>query len=427
MIARPSMLSLAGVRLLVCDVDGVLTDGRLEYTGDGEGERKHFHVRDGLGLRALLAAGLEVAWITARGGPAVERRAAELGIRHLVQRSGDKAAVLAELAAELGVAHAAIAYVGDDLVDREAMKAAGVAIAPADAHPEIRAIAHWVTAVGGGRGAVREICDAILHARAPASGAIEFKIVIPSRMSATRLPGKPLRLLAGKPMVVHVLERAIEAGAEEVIVATDDARIADVIAGAGGRAVMTRPDHPSGSDRIHEVASALGWSDDTIVVNLQGDEPGMPAEAVRRAARLLASTPGAHLATLATPIRTVADLFDPAVVKTVLDDAGLARTFSRAAIPFVRGVFDNGRPEALPEGVPFLRHLGLYAYRVGALRRLCETPPHVWEKAESLEQLRALAIGMSIAVGILDRPPPHGVDTEADLARAEAELASGLR
>lgn len=416
---------LAEIRLLVCDVDGVLTDGRLDYGADGEGDRKTFHVRDGLGLRAVMAAGIEVAWITARGGAAVERRARELGIRHLVQRSGDKAQALAELAGTLGLPAAAIAYVGDDLVDRDAMKAAGVAIAPADAHPAIRAIAAWVTRLGGGHGAVREICDALLAARA--SAALDFKIVIPSRMSATRLPGKPLRLLAGTPMVVHVLERAREAGAAEIVVATDDTRIADVIAGAGGRAQLTRPDHPSGSDRIHEVATALGWSDETIVVNLQGDEPGMPAAAVRRVAELLAATPGAHVATLATPIREVRDLFDPSVVKCVLDDTGLARTFSRAPIPWVRGVFDRGAPEALPAGVPFLRHLGLYAYRVASLRRLCQTAPHPWELAESLEQLRALAIGMQIVVDILDRPPPHGVDTEADLARAEAELAQGLR
>jgi 3-deoxy-manno-octulosonate cytidylyltransferase (CMP-KDO synthetase) len=449
---------LAEIRLLVCDVDGVLTEGRLDYGADGEGDRKAFHVRDGLGLRAVMAAGIEVAWITARGGGAVERRAGELGIKHLVQKSGNKATVLAELGARLGIATAAIAYIGDDLVDRDAMRAAGVAIAPADAHSDIRAIAAWVTSINGGRGAVREVCDAILLARSP-TPEVEFKIVIPSRMAATRLPGKPLRLLAGRPMVVHVLERAraaIERGQssitsdatanthkslisegtvltspppvlDAIVVATDDQRIVDAIEQAGGRAVMTRPDHPSGSDRIHEVATSLGWSDDTIVVNLQGDEPGMPAEAIRRVAELLATTPGAAIATLATPIREVRDLFDPAVVKCVIDDRGLARTFSRAPIPFVRGLFDNGRPDALPQGVPFLRHLGLYAYRVGSLRRLCETPPHAWEKAESLEQLRALAIGMQIAVGILDRPPPHGVDTEADLARAEAELAQGLR
>lgn len=422
-----SRARLAGIRLLACDVDGVLTDGKLDYGADGEGERKAFHVRDGLGLRAVMAAGIEVAWITARGGGAVERRATELGIRHLAQKAGDKAAVLTELVGKLGIAMEQVAYVGDDLVDRGAMKLAGIAIAPADAHAEIRAIAAWVTTIDGGRGAVREICDALLMARAEPAGETEFKIVIPSRMAATRLPGKPLRLLAGKPMVVHVLERASGAGAADIVVATDDARIADVIAREGCRALMTRPDHPSGSDRIHEVVTHFGWADDTIVVNLQGDEPGMPSAAIREAALLLASTPGAHIATLATPIASSKDLFDPSVVKVVLDDGGLARTFSRAPIPFVRGVFDHGMPEALPPGVPFLRHLGLYAYRVGSLRRLCNTPPHAWEKAESLEQLRALAIGMQIAVGILDRPPPHGVDTEADLARAEAELASGLR
>nr|MBA2544162.1 HAD hydrolase family protein [Deltaproteobacteria bacterium] len=171
---------LAEIQLLVCDVDGVLTDGKLDYGADGEGERKAFHVRDGLGLRNLMAAGIEIAWITARGGGAVERRASELGIKHLVQKSGNKAAVLAELAAKLGIAMPRIAYVGDDLVDLDAMRAAGIAIAPADAHAEIRAIASWVTSIGGGRGAVREICDAILLARAPANTEVEFKIVIPS-------------------------------------------------------------------------------------------------------------------------------------------------------------------------------------------------------------------------------------------------------
>ncbi len=432
MIVGPGLAAkLAEIRLLVCDVDGVLTDGKLDYGVDGEGERKAFHVRDGLGLRNLMAAGIEIAWITARGGGAVERRAAELGVKHLVQKSGNKAQVLAELAAKLGVAMSAVAYVGDDLVDRDAMRAAGIAIAPADAHPEIRAIAAWVTSINGGRGAVREICDALLAARSSTSE-VEFKIVIPSRMSATRLPGKPLRLLAGKPMVAHVLDRASAAGATDIIVATDDDRIVDVIAKAGGRALMTRPDHPSGSDRIHEVATHFGWADDTIIVNLQGDEPGMPSTAIRHVAQLLAATPGAHLATLATPIKDARDLFDPSVVKCVLDDTGLARTFSRAPIPWVRGVFPafgdaRGLPATLPQNVTFLRHLGLYAYRVGSLRRLCETPPHAWELAESLEQLRALAIGMQIAVGILDQPPPHGVDTEDDLARAEAELAKGLR
>ena len=188
---------LAGVLLLVCDVDGVLTDGRLDYGPEGEGERKHFHVRDGLGLRRLLEAGIHVAWITARGGPAVERRAKELGIQHLVQKSGNKAEVMAELAAKLGVTHEAIAYVGDDLVDRDAMKAAGIAIAPSDAHAEIRAIAHWVTSIGGGRGAVREICDAILHARGHYAlrGQVAFRVG--RQLIAAIAMGTSLWLLTG--------------------------------------------------------------------------------------------------------------------------------------------------------------------------------------------------------------------------------------
>jgi 3-deoxy-manno-octulosonate cytidylyltransferase (CMP-KDO synthetase) len=247
-----------------------------------------------------------------------------------------------------------------------------------------------------------------------------FHVVIPSRYGATRLPGKPLRLIAGKPMIAHVLERGREAGAASVTVATDDERIVKVVEEHGGVAMMTRADHVSGTDRLHEVATAKGWSDDTIVVNLQGDEPGMPGSAARLAASLL-EDPRAGIATLATPIRAPQELFDPNTVKVVLDDAGFARYFSRAPIPWVRGAFDVV-PAALPEGVPFLRHLGLYAYRVGVLRRLCAAPPAAIERAESLEQLRALALGVAILVGILDSPPSHGVDSEADLARIQDEL-----
>lgn len=249
-----------------------------------------------------------------------------------------------------------------------------------------------------------------------------FHVVIPSRYGATRLPGKPLRLIAGRPMIAHVLDRGRESGAASVRVACDDARIAEVVEREGGVAVMTRSDHVSGTDRLHEVAVAAGWADDEIIVNLQGDEPGMPGTAVALAARLLADHPAGGIATLATPIREVRDLWDPNVVKVVLDDAGSARYFSRAPIPWVRGAFDAGPPASLPDGVPFLRHLGLYAYRVGVLRRFCAAPPSPLERAESLEQLRALSLGMAILVGILDTPPSHGVDSEADLARIQHDF-----
>jgi 3-deoxy-manno-octulosonate cytidylyltransferase (CMP-KDO synthetase) len=224
-------------------------------------------------------------------------------------------------------------------------------------------------------------------------------------------------------MVLHVLDRAREAGADEVVVACDDARIRDAVLADGGRAEMTSPEHASGTDRLAEVAARAGWPDDAIVVNLQGDEPRMPAAAIRACAAALAADPGAGIATLATPIDRPADLFDPNVVKVVLDDAGRALTFSRAPIPWARGVFEPGRvPDALPAEGRWLRHLGLYAYRVRDLRRVSAAAPALAERLESLEQLRALALGIAICVEILDQPPGHGVDTEADLARVEAQL-----
>lgn len=252
-----------------------------------------------------------------------------------------------------------------------------------------------------------------------------FRVVIPSRYGASRLPGKPLRLLAGRPMIEHVWRRGCESGAASVIVATDDERIQRAVQAFGGEAWMTSPEHASGTDRLAEVADRAGWRDDTVVVNLQGDEPCMPASAIQRVAALLAERPEAGLSTCATPIRTPGELFDPSVVKVVLDDSGLARWFSRAPFPWVRDRFVPGVvPAELPPDVPFLRHLGLYGYRVGVLRRLCASPPHAHERAESLEQLRALCLGIGIAVASLAEIPGHGVDTEADLARAEAVLAA---
>jgi 3-deoxy-manno-octulosonate cytidylyltransferase (CMP-KDO synthetase) len=412
---------LAAVRLVACDVDGVLTDGTLWYGPDGE-QLKGFHVRDGLGLRRLREAGVEVALVTARGNAALARRVAELGLAHVHTGREDKWAALQETLRALGLAPSEVAFVGDDTQDLPVMAQVGLAIAPRDAHPEVARAAHWVTTAPGGRGAVREIADAVVAARRPAPAG--FQVVIPARMASTRLPGKPLAPIAGRPMVVHVLERARQAGADGVVVATDDARVVEAVEAAGGRAALTSPDHPSGTDRIAEVAAREGWADDVVVVNLQGDEPAMPPAAVRAVAALLQTHPRAGIATLATPIRDVAELFEPSVVKVILDDAGLARTFSRAPIPWVRGAFDapGGRPATLPAGVPFLRHLGLYAYRVGVLRRVCAAPPAAWERAESLEQLRALALGVDIAVAVLDTAPGPGVDTAADLARVQHEF-----
>jgi 3-deoxy-manno-octulosonate cytidylyltransferase (CMP-KDO synthetase) len=222
-------------------------------------------------------------------------------------------------------------------------------------------------------------------------------------------------------MVLHVCERAAAAGAEEVIVATDDQRIADAVGHAGYGALLTAVEHASGTDRIAEVAAVRGWPEDALVVNLQGDEPLMPPALVGRVAADLADHDDAAIATIATPIHAHQQLFDPHVVKVVLDADGYAGYFSRAPIPWHRDEFLRGTT-TLPAGVPYLRHLGLYAYRAGFLRRFVTWEPSVLERAESLEQLRALWHGERIHVTVVAEPPGQGVDTPDDVERVERIL-----
>lgn len=249
----------------------------------------------------------------------------------------------------------------------------------------------------------------------------EFFVAIPARYASTRLPGKPLLLLAGEPMIVHVARRAIAAGAAQVAVATDDARIAHALEGSGATVVMTRADHASGSDRLAECAAALRWPDEAIVVNLQGDEPLAPASGIRAVAEALAVT-DAPMATLATPIADAAELFNPNCVKVVCAADDSALYFSRAPVPWPRDAFAHSR-EVLPADLPFLRHIGIYAYRAGFLRRFAALAPTLLERTESLEQLRALEHGHRIVVRLAPEPFPPGVDTAADLAHVEALLA----
>jgi 3-deoxy-manno-octulosonate cytidylyltransferase (CMP-KDO synthetase) len=248
-----------------------------------------------------------------------------------------------------------------------------------------------------------------------------FKTVIPARYGSARLPGKALLPLAGKPMIVHVCERALEAG-DEVVVATDDERIRNAVAGLPVRAVMTGSHHRSGTERIAEVADILGWSDDEIVVNLQGDEPLMRPELIRKLAAVLAGQQDAQVATLAAPLRTRAEAFDPNIVKTVLDGNGYALYFSRAPIPWHRDGFGQAG-DALPEGFPYLRHIGIYGYTAGLLRRYAGWPASGLEAVESLEQLRILWYGELILVLPIDEAPEAGIDTEEDLRRVAAVLA----
>jgi len=224
-------------------------------------------------------------------------------------------------------------------------------------------------------------------------------------------------------MVVHVARRALAAGASEVVVATDDERIAEAVRGYPLTVCMTRREHLSGTDRLAECAHKLGWSPDRIVVNLQGDEPFAPVEGIRAAARALADS-DAPMATLAIGIDDVETLFDPNAVKVVRDAAGRALYFSRAPIPWQRDRFARDQVGALLPG-EFLRHIGIYAYRAGFLDTFTRLPPGKLELLEGLEQLRVLEAGHAIAVAVSPVPFPPGVDTEADLARANAIAAAG--
>ena len=252
---------------------------------------------------------------------------------------------------------------------------------------------------------------------------LPFKVVIPARYGSTRLPGKPLLDIAGQPMIAHVCQRAIEAEAEEVVVATDDQRIFDRVSDLGLKVVMTDPDHQSGTERINEVAEQLAWPEQTVIVNLQGDEPLIPPEYIRDVALALGNQNKAGMATLAAKIADEEEIFNPNAVKVVLNEDGYALYFSRAAIPWDRNSFSASGGK-ISEKMPYLRHIGMYAYTVEFLKDYCTWPSSVLESIESLEQLRVLWRGQSILVQIVSSPPEAGVDTQADLERVEQAMLS---
>lgn len=281
-----------------------------------------------------------------------------------------------------------------------------------------------------------------------------FIAVVPARLASTRLPDKPLADIGGKPMVVHVAERARLSGAAQVIVATDSQKVFDAVREHGFEVMLTRADHPSGTDRLAEVASHFAWSDDTLIVNVQGDEPLIDPDLVVGVAGHLAAHPECAIATAAHPIDSIDEIFDPNAVKVVIDAQGVAMYFSRAPIPWFRDAYkserktasslkndaengsdddswtistaSNSRRESIGEpSSAVYRHIGIYAYRAGFLRRYPTLAVSPLERAESLEQLRAMWHGERIAVKITASAPPPGVDTPADLARARAAFAAG--
>jgi 3-deoxy-manno-octulosonate cytidylyltransferase (CMP-KDO synthetase) len=252
-----------------------------------------------------------------------------------------------------------------------------------------------------------------------------FKVVIPARYASTRLPAKPLADIGGKPMVVRVVEAALRCSATDVWVATDDERVRDAVAGHGYKVLMTDPQHASGTDRLAEVVTALDWADDEIVVNVQGDEPLIEPVLIDGVAAVLAADSAAAVATAAHPLTDPDDFFNPNFVKVVCDRQGRALYFSRAPIPWARDAF-NDSPRVLPQNLGAMRHVGLYAYRAGFLRRYGQLEPSPLEGIEALEQLRVLWHGFVIRVAAFDHPPEPGVDCADDLERVRRRFAANV-
>lgn len=247
---------------------------------------------------------------------------------------------------------------------------------------------------------------------------MSFIVIIPARYASSRLPGKPLADINGKPMVVHVMERAYESGASRVIVATDHLGVAAAVETAGGEVCMTRPDHDSGTERLAEVIEKCGFADDEIIVNVQGDEPLIPSVIIRQVAENLAAS-SVGMATLAVPIETAEDAFNANVVKVVMNAQGHALYFSRATIPWDRERFAKSK-ETISDSL--LRHIGIYAYRAGFIRRYVSWQPSPLEQIELLEQLRVLWYGEKIHVAVAKAIPSVGVDTPEDLQRVRDSM-----
>lgn len=383
------------VRLVVSDVDGVLTDGRINVGEDGE-LYKSFDVKDGLGIVRWMEGGGEFAIVTSRTSNAVAHRMAELGVETVHQGVGEKADLLESLADEHGLSVADVAYVGDDDSDVPAIERAGVGAAPGDASAAARRAADYVCERPGGDRAIREF---LTHLRAESAAAVG---IVPARYGSTRLPGKPLVDLAGKPMIQRVYERASAASElDEVVVATDDERIVDAVESIGGEAVMTDPDHPTGTDRVAEVAAQR---DVDIAVNIQGDEPLIDPDVIDQTVRALREN-DPRMATPISPITDESNLDSPHTVKVVTDGEGRALYFSRSHIPSKAGPGEA------------YKHIGLYAFETDLLLSYVDSTSAL-EDQEDLEQLRLLENGHAVQTVTVDYDAQE-VNVEEDIKVVE--------
>lgn len=386
------------IELIALDVDGVLTDGSINIDQSGE-LYKSFNVKDGLGIAHWKRDYGDVAFITARQSEILERRAKELGVETVLQDVEDKESALRSLINERDITAEEVVYVGDDLSDLDALELAGISAAPADAVPEVRAVADIVTDASGGEGAVRELIDRLQLSEKGVVG------VIPARYGSTRFPGKPLANIAGKPMIQRVYERAERAETlDDILVATDDERILNTVEEFGGTAVMTESEHESGTDRVREVAQNRTAE---IIVNIQGDEPLLDPTVIDALVEAISESV-VPVATPVTELDTETALDDENTVKVVIDDSGRALYFSRSPIP-----------SGAEQGDAW-KHIGLYAFTRDMLLKYTQLESSL-ERQEDLEQLRLLENGYDVQTVSVDY---EGVDvnTPEDIQRVEEYL-----
>jgi 3-deoxy-D-manno-octulosonate cytidylyltransferase len=386
-------------QLVFSDVDGVLTDSKINIGGDGE-LFKSFDVKDGYGI---------VQWrkqddhhfviVTSRESQAVVNRASELGVEEVHQGVENKKRQIEEISSRLGFDLGETAYIGDDLTDLQAMKTAGTACCPADAAQEIKGECSYVSQYNGGNGAVRDILNYLETTSQTTLG------VIPARYGSTRLPGKPLVELAGKPMIQHVYERASDATLlDDLIVATDDERVVEAVEAVGGTAMMTDVDHPTGTDRVAEVVASVGAD---FTLNIQGDEPLIDSDVIDAVVKALRGN-SPKVATPISPIEDESLLDDENTVKVVTDIDGRALYFSRSKIPF------GGK-----KGTTY-KHIGLYGFETELLFDYIDMESAL-ESIEDLEQLRLLENGFEIQTVETDYDSKE-VNVESDIRVVEKEL-----
>ena len=386
------------VELVISDIDGVLTDGRINIGSDGE-LFKSFDVKDGYGITNWINSGNKFVIVTARTSQAVTRRAKELGVEEIHQGVSNKKRKVVSIAEQHEVALADIAYIGDDISDIEAMSVVGVGCCPADAANEVRAVSDYVSLSGGGNGAVRDVFRYLNNSAQTAIG------IIPARYGSTRLPGKPLVELNGKPMIQHVYERAAKAEElDEILVATDDDRIVEAVEAVDGTAVLTSKEHSTGTDRVAEVAKE---SSHDLVVNIQGDEPLIDPAVIDAVVQALKK----HSPRVATPISPMterSEFEDKNTVKVITDNEGRALYFSRSAIPSNGGIND------------MYKHIGLYAFETELLLDYVDMSSTL-EAAEDLEQLRLLENGYEIQTVQVEYDAKE-VNTKSDIGTVEKKM-----